>query len=358
MGTKCDPQAELTNVFVVDLPPETRSDLELALSSGSLAVAQFDCKSLKILRTCKASGQYEFRGQSAKERVLTLESADEIKMALPLGGAGIAATFSAEASAGTKFDLALILAGQMEGSASSFSTSELTGNCGGATHVVTRGKMGAFAMGTSAKAELLSAAEVFGAGASAGSKASKLTKARDGSLAACEKAERGAENPPKGCDALLALEVTKLAADLGTVDSDGLGELLALLEFSDLICEDLPACEKECNAGKGRGCTSWGLALVEGKGVDKNMPKGRQLLKKGCDLGDLKACNAVSSVLGFAEGRVDEAITYAEKACTVGDDGSACFTLSILYGKKGDKKNEEKFKSKSCGQGYKAGCDK
>ncbi len=355
MGSKCDPNAESTNVFVVDLPPETRSDLELALSSGSLAVASFNCNQIKILKTCKASGEYGFRGTSAKERVLSLESADEIRAALPLGGVGIAATFEAEASAGTKFDLGMVLAGQMVGSASTFSHAELTGNCAGATHVITAGKMGAFAMGTSAKAEMRTAAEVFGAGASAGSKSSKLTKARDGSLPACEAAESGSDKPPKGCDALIALEMTKLDKGAGAVDVGDIGNIMGMMAFTDILCKDPPACEQGCNAGKGRSCTELGVALIEGGPVDKNIPKGQSLLKKGCDLGDMKGCAAYADVLFFGE-KVDDAIVYADKACNVGNDGYACSTLASLWDQKGDKAKATKFKDKACYVGFNPAC--
>ncbi len=357
MGTKCDPKAESTNVFVVDLPPETRSDLEIALSAGSLAIAKFDCKELKILRTCKASGEYQFRGTSAKERVLSLESADEIRAALPLGGAGIAAAFEAEASAGTKFDLGMVLAGQMVGSASSFSAAELSGNCAGATHVITAAKMGAFAMGTSSKAEMRTAAEVFGAGASAGSKASKLTKSRDGSIQACEAAESGSAKAPKNCDALIALEVTKLSDDYGDVDSD-LGELLVTL--GDLKCSDAAACEAGCNAGKGRSCAELGVSLIGGDGMDKNVPRGRALLKKSCDLGDVKGCSAFADILLMSgdEKRFDDAIVAADKACNIGRDGGGCHSLSILWGRKGDKEKEEKYRDKACFAGYEPACPK
>jgi len=357
-GKKCDPKSDITNVFVVDLPPETRSDLELALGAGSLAVASFDCKEVKILRNCKASGAYAFRGTSAKERVLSLENGDAIRAALPLGGAGIAASFEAEASTGMKFDLGLVIAGQMVGSSSSFSAAELTGACNGATHVITAAKMGAFAMGTSSKAELKTAAEVFGAGAGASSSSSKLTKARDGSLKACEAAESGSEKAPKGCDALLALEVTKLVADVGEVDEDGMGDLFLGLVFSDLKCKDAEACEAGCNAGKGRSCTELGVALVDGGLGDKNLPRGRQLLKKGCELGDMKGCSAYADVIGFVDSRVDEAIQYAEKACTVGNDGYACSSTAVLYGKKGNKEKEKKFESKACMAGYEPACPK
>ncbi len=353
-GAKCNAAAENTNVYVVDLPPEQRSDLELALGGGDLVVVSFSCNEIKLLKTCKASGKYQYKGTSSKERVLSLEDGDQIRAALPLGGAGIAASFEAEASTGTKFDLGLVISGQLIGSASSFTAAELTGNCAGATHVITSGKMGAFAMGTSAKAELSTAAAVFGASASAKSKSSKLTKSGDGSIHACEAASTEDEKAPKQCDALLAIELSKLAKGFGNVEVD----FTFGLTYGEEACKDIPACEATCNSGKGKGCKSLAIALIEGgDGIDKNIPRGLQLLNKGCDLGDVRACAALSSML-FFEQRFEEALPLAEKACDIGNDPDGCWNLALVYQTLKQPKKAEKPREKACSAGVKAACNK
>jgi TPR repeat protein len=356
---KCDASAESTNSFVLDLPPERRSDIELAIGSKNLTVVSFNCKQLKILKTCKASGTYSFRGTSPKERVLSLESADQIRAALPLGGVGIAASFESEAKTGTKFDLGMVLVGQQVGSASSFTAAELTGNCKGATHVITGAKMGAFAMGTSSKADLRTAAEIFGAGASAGSSSSKLTKARDGSVEACQKAEAGADAPPTSCDSVLAIELTKLEKGMGTVEVDFTFSLF----YGDDGCipkgKDAKTCEQECNDGDGKGCRMLAISLIEGQEMDKNIPRGLQLLKKGCDLGDVRACSALSNMLWY-EKRFDEARPLAERACDIGNDPDGCFNLGLILEmseKEEDKKKALKAYEKACSAGVKTACD-
>ena len=351
-GEKCDPNADSTNAFVLDLPPERRSDVELAIGSKNLTVVSFTCKELKILKTCKAAGTYSYRGTSPKERVLSLESADQIRAALPLGGVGIAATFESEASAGTKFDLGLVIVGQQVGSASSFSAAELTGNCKGATHVITGAKMGAFAMGTSSKAELKTAAEIFGAGISAGSHSSKLTKTRDGSLEACSAAEAGADEPPKSCEAVLAVELTKLSAGLGTVEVD---ETFGLL-YSEDGCKDGKACEQDCNEGEGKGCRMLGISLILGQEMDKNIPRGLQLLSKSCDLGDVRGCSALSGMMLF-EGRYDEGIPLAEKACNISNDADACLNLGLMIESKDPKKAIKPYQ-RACAAGINLACKK
>lgn len=356
MGDSCDAEAESTNVYVLDLPPDRRSDIELALGNEGLAVVSFNCKQLKILKTCKASGSYAFRGTSPKERVLTLESGDAIRAALPLGGAGIAASFEAEASTGTKFDLGLILVGQSVGSSSSFSVAELTGNCEGATHVITAGKLGAFAMGTSSKAEVKTAVELFGAGVGANSSSSKLAKSRDGSIEACNEAETSSSGPPKRCDAILAVEVTKLTKGIGAVAVD---PFFALTYGDDGCAGEIADCEEACNAGKGRGCRQVGISLINGTGgVDTNIPRGVQLLKKGCDLGDVKGCAALGSALSF-ESRPDEAIPLLDKACTIGNDIDGCFGLGLVWElDKNNKANAIKAFDKACQGGLELACSR
>lgn len=351
-GEKCDPNSESTNVFVVDLPPEKRSDLELAVGSGELTVVSFSCNEMKVLKTCKAAGRYEYKGTSAKERVLSLESGDAIRAALPLGGAGIAATFESEASAGTKFDLGLVIAGQMVGSASSFTAAELTGECTGATHVITSAKMGAYAMGTSSKAELKTAAQVFGAGAAASSNSSKLTKSRDGSVEACGASASGSDKPPGQCDAVLALELTKLKKGFGNIEVD----MTFGITYADEACKDVEACSRDCNAGKGKACKELGIALIEGTGTDKNIPRGLETLNKGCSLGDVRACAAISTMLLF-ESRYDEALPLAEKSCSVGNDPDGCQNVGLIYKQKGELKKAMKAYEKACSSGNKVCCD-
>ncbi len=356
-GEKCDAAAESTNTYVLDLTPERRSDIEVALGGKNLSVVSFNCKVMKILKTCKAAGTYSFRGTGAKERVLSLESADQIRAALPLGGAGIAATFSAEASAGTKFDLGLMIVGQQVGSASSFTAAELTGNCKGATHVVTGAKLGAFAMGTSSKAEMRSAVEIFGAGVSAGSSTSKLTKTRDGSLEACNSAESGAEAPPKNCEAVLALELTKLEAGLGAPAEV---DVFFGITYADNGClGDSKACEQSCNDGEGKGCRMLGISLIEGQGMDKNIPRGIQLLNKSCDLGDTRGCAALAGMMNQG-GRPKDAVPFAQKACDIGQDVDGCFELGLAHSLTDppDEAASLAAYTKACAAGLGFACDK
>jgi hypothetical protein len=353
-GAKCDATAASSDVFVLDLPPEKRSDLDLVLG-GDLAVVSFTCNEIRVLKTCHASGRYSYRGTSPKERVLSLETAGQIRAALPLGGVGIASKFEGEASTGKSFNLGMVIVGQRMGSASSFSAAELTGDCDGATHVITGAKIGAFAMATSTKAELKTAVQIFGAGAGAANKAADFSKNRDGSIDACNAATSGDAKPPKQCEALLSLDLTKLTEGKAALELDGVTASLVQLN-ADEACPKIPACEASCNAGKGDGCWGLSLSLLGGtNGADKNIPRGSESLHKGCKLGHMKSCSLLGTFL-FGTHREDEAFAPSDKACNVANDVSACNTIALLARKKGDKKGVVKALTKGCAGGDSSAC--
>lgn len=124
--------------------------------------------------------------------------------------------------------------------------------------------------------------------------------------------------------------------------------------FSDERCHDVAACEESCNAGKGKGCKELALSLIMGKtggdeatNVDKNIPRGLELLSKSCKLGDVRGCAALSSMLLYAK-RYDEAMKLAEKACNVGRDEDACTNIADILAAKGDQKGAAKAYEKAC----------
>ncbi|PKN44538.1 MAG: hypothetical protein CVU63_10295 [Deltaproteobacteria bacterium HGW-Deltaproteobacteria-20] len=88
---------------------------------------------------------------------------------------------------------------------------DLLGRCEGATHFVRRALLGAFALRTGSNAEVVTAAELFGAGAGSSSKSDKIVANRDGDLNACMSSSLTASEPPNGCGALLRLELLPIA---------------------------------------------------------------------------------------------------------------------------------------------------
>ena len=145
--------------LVVDLAPEQRGDLEIAMRSG-VAVVAHDCKSLRLLRDCHIAGDYAFMGMTTKQEMIRLESSDEIKANLPLSGAVLVAKLSGELDTGSTLDIALVLVGKRRTTWAKASRSDLVGQCDGATHYVRGAMVGAFAMETGSKARVASVAIV------------------------------------------------------------------------------------------------------------------------------------------------------------------------------------------------------
>src|SRR5689334_7126808 len=64
---KYDTEGCSSEPLVVDLQPEQRGELEIAMREGVAAV-HYDCKQpLKVLRDCKIAGDYGFKGMQTKQ---------------------------------------------------------------------------------------------------------------------------------------------------------------------------------------------------------------------------------------------------------------------------------------------------
>ena len=98
--------------LVVDLAPEARGDLEVALKQG-VAVVSYDCKHLRLLSDCQVSGSYGYFGMTTKERVVQLQSDEELRANLPLTGTALASQLGAELERGARLDVALVMVGKL-----------------------------------------------------------------------------------------------------------------------------------------------------------------------------------------------------------------------------------------------------
>jgi hypothetical protein len=61
------------------------------------------------------------------------------------------------------------------------------------------------------------------------------------------------------------------------------------------ILAQFPLESKACDGGDAAGCTSLGLLYSEGEGVGKDTEKARQLLIKGCSMGDQTGCDQLKN---------------------------------------------------------------
>ncbi|HQY60381.1 MAG TPA: hypothetical protein PK141_03230 [Polyangiaceae bacterium] len=354
--------------LVVDLKSSERSDLEVAMRDGVVVVG-FDCKSLKIVKSCAAPGGYRFAGVTRKEDVVRMTSADELAANLPLSGASI----SAGMKRGSTLDLALVTVGKKRATASEITKSDLTGSgCAEATHVVRGVYVGAFALATGTEGEVRAVAQIFGAGTAGSSAAGKKTEARDGELDACRKSTPDANAPPEQCAAITRLELVPIVAEKKDPKDHPKAETAEAhapacpegFAWDGLKCVGGKAtakacsqatgtkeeCSAGCSAGNGESCFVLGL-YAGSPPADPTTKIGRRpvppaqvdaaALTKGCSLGYAPACmTGAHSDLGAlyrpgvaeaekaaATGRAGKAF---EAACNLGD-AYGCLDLADFY---------------------------
>lgn len=372
--------------LVVDWKPEQRGDLEVAMSSG-VAVVAYDCKHLELLSDCKVEGSYGFKGVVLKQQLIRLSDADEVKVNLPLSGPLLAAKIGGELGRGTTLDLATALVGNRVSTRTQIARGELRGRCDGATHFVRGANIGAFVMQTGEEARVSTAADVFGAGASAKSQSSKLARQEDGSLDACKAITSEMERPPANCGALVRLHLVAIAATPEKPpapapnakfvkvheEEEGCpagmlfasGKCVAPTAAVDKhVCKqgDVPDCTKQCDAGEAWSCSRLGTAYVTASGVAEDAAKGATLYKKSCELGHPGGCSNYGLLLSKGSGVAKDdgqAAAQFQRACS-GGDAIGCFNLGAMHFEgRGVAKDEAKAASyfkQSCDGGSAAGC--
>jgi len=77
------------------------------------------------------------------------------------------------------------------------------------------------------------------------------------------------------------------------------------------------------------GCFNLGVMYLNGSGVDKNLTKAKQYLKKAADIGLIDAY-ATLTVLETKEGNFKEALNYAQKGCKL-NSALSCFMAGAFY---------------------------
>jgi hypothetical protein len=191
--------------LLIDLPATERAELEGALSRGAVVV-RYDACRLEVLPACEAPASYAYQGVSVKRERMTIDNSGGLGTRLGLGGRGAGGAVSVD----DRFDVDLGLVGQYQLESSSTSRAQLRGACQGATHVVERAQVGAFALFASSGGS----GEV-DVGAPAGSAAAGLSHRRalvhhDGDLDACQSARRTDPAPPANCSAPLRVALEPL----------------------------------------------------------------------------------------------------------------------------------------------------
>nr|AQQ75035.1 hypothetical protein [uncultured bacterium] len=372
--------------LVVDWKPEQRGDLEVAMKSG-IAVMSYDCQKMTLLADCRVEGTYGFKGVVFKQQLIRLVDQDEIRANLPFSGTALAARLSAELERGATLDLATALVGNLTGSRVTVDRSELSGRCDGATHFVRGANVGAFVMQSGERAQLATAAGLFGASADAGSTSSRFARVEDGSVDACKAASADSANPPNNCGALVRVHLLPIdesaappapatpeaetqarEAKLETTCPEGLvlqeGKCTkpATQAAHECRADDVDDCRTQCDKGQPASCARFARLIAKGKAGEPDTAKTAQLYRVACDadLGD--ACSDLGIQYFTGKGVSADpirAVQLFEKACKLGE-ANGCFNLgNVYYDGEGIPKDRAKafaLFEQSCNAGKPAGC--
>jgi len=339
--------------LIVDLQPERRADLEVAMRRGA-AVVRWDCEHLVVMPRCAIAGGYSYEGTSPKEQLIRMVDGNAVRATLPVTGGQLAADLSGAFHQGTSLDLALVMVGKRTSSLTASTTDDLRGSCEGATHVVQSATLGAFAMSTGVRSTSRTVAEVFGAGVAATSTRSQHVQTKDGDVSACSTSMHGAAEPPARCDAVLRVELLPIEAPfppITVLDPEQVESLRGR------VCPEVETCRAECDAGNARGCHDWGTVLALGDRVPRDLGLSTKAFRRSCELGEMNACTMIGIALLTRGPRADlgRGRGYLERACERGT-AVACETLGISHDNAGDSGEARRYFERACALGESAAC--
>jgi uncharacterized protein len=371
--------------LVVDWSPTARANMEVAMHDG-IAVVSFRPTGMKLLTNCHVEGRYGYVATTTKEQVVRLESADEVKANLPLGGLGIAAKIGGEFQQGAVVDVALMMVGKFRTTRRNAHKGELVGDCAEATHMVRGAIVGAFVLEKGTKMQAKAAAELFGIGAGGGTSNKSNFMLKDGSVADCKNSKLEANAPPGQCAALVRLELADLteaakpaAASAGNLPDaettsscpSGMvmveGKCAQAGSVKSYVCsgETASECATQCNGGNMKSCTSLAqMGLFGARGARKAVKDSAKLLGKACVEGkEPRACAVLGSVFTDPQFTNEPDFPFAIKlftaSCDAGDE-IGCMNLAQAHlfarGTTRDPFTAAKYYAKACQGGNKDGC--
>lgn len=321
-GGECRDVQKGGEPLVVDWKPDQRGDLEEAMSDG-LAVVEYTCKGIRIVKGCKVEGDYGFLGMTRREQMVRLANSDEVKANLPFSGGAI----GGELGRGSTIEIAMITVGKRRTTLTDPTKGDLKGKCEGATHFVRSATVGAFAMDTGTEAKVRASAELFGVSAGGASNSAKSTKNKDGDPSDCSKAAPDSKTPPPQCGAPIRLvlepilappkdgappaeppkeDAPKLSADgecpQGMVRAEGKCTTPASAPAYECKKDDFEECTQQCDKGNAVSCGTLGSMYAGGFKTSRDAAKAVPLFKKGCDGGDFMSCVSLGDATFHGKG--------------------------------------------------------
>jgi hypothetical protein len=212
-SARCGGAGQMVRPLIIEWAATDRASLESRLRRG-LVVVRYEGCVVEVLRECAApEGAYDYLGITRKSDQITIRTADELYVNMPL----TAVTLEAKLAKAGELNVSMALVGNYEAQRARFDISELQGRCEGATHVVAAAQVGAFEFYTGAAAEIGTEVDVEKvAGVGARSSASREILNHDGNEDACLSSTPSDTIPPPECGALLRLELSALDGIVST----------------------------------------------------------------------------------------------------------------------------------------------
>lgn len=325
-----------------------------------VAVVRYDCDTLEVVRDCRVQGSYAFFGINRKEEVVQLSDADEIRVNLPNMGANFVADLGATLDRGAALDLATVLVGIERTTVRRVSSTQLQGECTGATHTVRGAYVGAFKMRTGTRGRIQTTATLFGADSSASSVSSRLMGSSDGNRVACLQVSAGATSAPADCSAMVRLELVGIAGDgngrsalpidsrretdvdesgakcgEGFVFSGGKCSRPENVNSFECLPYDAGGCAQQCGRGNAASCFKLAVLYETGTGVSRDHGRAAQFYRKACDRGNATGCFNLGVSYDDGDGVAKDPARAAQLYGQACDAGSAagCTNLGVMYGK-------------------------
>lgn len=331
--------------MVVDWQPEERGDLEISMREG-LVVVGYDESGFRLLKDCHVDGNYEFMGMTRRERVVRLESADDVKANLPLGGLGIAAKLGGEFEQGATLDIAMVMIGKLRTTWRTVTPADLKGQCQSASHFVRGATVGAFAVDKGDRSHARAVAEIFGVGAGGGTAKSSMIRIIDGQLPDCQRALPDSDKAPSQCGALIRVELLPIAGPGEDAKAKALGDRqpslvdqcekpLVRIEgkctdprtkptaVAECTYGEAQSCLDACKAESSKSCVKLAFMLAKGEGATQDLPNAAKLAEHACSQQDASGCVLYGDLLSGGAGvprNLERAARVYAKAC---DDGEA-----------------------------------
>lgn len=202
--TKCGVVKSRAKPLIVEWPSADRAELEALLKARVVVVDYRGCK-MRILSRCSGPGAYSYTPVTPKTDTVWIRNEDELWAAFLGGAVGL----EAELKRAGQLDVQTTMVGRYAIASDAIDFTDLEGECGGATHVITGITVGAFEFSAGAAAEVGGSAMAMGTGAGARSSARRKTITKDGDIRACD--NLSPSGPPERCGGLIRVEVLPLA---------------------------------------------------------------------------------------------------------------------------------------------------